>query len=34
LSICLGLVSCTVFLSVPLLVFWLRPVTRAAFRRL
>jgi len=33
-SICFGLVSCTVIPSVVLVYFWLRPVTKAAFGRL
>ncbi len=34
LAICLGLSSCTALAAVPLLVFWLKPETKAAFGRL
>lgn len=33
-AICLGLSSCLVVVTVPLLVFWLKPETKAAFGRL
>lgn len=34
IAICLGLSSCTVVAAVPLLIFWLKPQTKAAFGRL
>jgi uncharacterized membrane protein len=33
-AICLGLSSCMVFAAVPLLIFWMKPETKAAFGRL
>ncbi len=33
-AIALGLVSCAGLLAIPLLVFWVKPETKAAFRRL
>lgn len=34
IAICLGLSSCMVVAAVPLLIFWLKPETKAAFGRL
>lgn len=34
IAICLGLSSCFIVVTVPLLVFWLKPETKAAFGRL
>ena len=34
IAICLGLSSCMVLAAVPLLVFWMKPETKAAFGRL
>jgi len=33
-AICFGLSSCLVFAAVPLLIYWLKPETKAAFGRL
>jgi hypothetical protein len=33
-AICIGLTSCTAVAAVPLLIFWLKPETKAAFCRL
>ena len=34
IAICLGLSSCLVVAAVPLLIYWMKPETKAAFRRL
>lgn len=34
IAICLGLSSCTMVAAIPLLIFWLKPETKAAFGRL
>lgn len=34
IAICLGLSSCTALAAVPLLLFWVKPETKAAFGRL
>jgi CHASE2 domain-containing sensor protein len=34
IAICLGLGGCAMFAAIPLLVFWLKPETKAAFGRL
>jgi hypothetical protein len=34
IAIALGLAGCAAVVAIPLLVFWLKPVTRAAFARL
>jgi hypothetical protein len=34
IAICLGLSSCMAPFAIPLLVFWMKPETKAAFRRL
>lgn len=34
IAICLGLSSCTAVAAIPLLIYWMKPVTKAAFGRL